>query len=49
VERIDGTRELHEVKGGHLLSDQNTQRKMEAAEAFCHKRAMVFKVITRRA
>lgn len=48
VERMEGAKELHEVKGGHLLGDADTQRKFAAAEAFCQKRAMVFKVITRR-
>lgn len=47
VERMDGTKELHEVKGGHLLGDEDTKRKIEAGRAFCHKRGMAFKVITR--
>ena len=47
VERTDGTKELHEVKGGHLLGDEDTKRKLAAGEAFCRKRGMVFKVITR--
>ena len=48
VERADGQKELHEVKGGHLLADADTQRKFAAGTAFCQKRGMVFKVITRR-
>ena len=49
VERMDGTKELHEVKGEHLLGSENTERKLTAGEAFCRKRGMVFKLITRRA
>jgi len=48
VERTDGAKELHEVKGGHLLNDDDTQRKLAAGEGFCRKRNMIFKVITRR-
>ncbi|MFQ5853396.1 MAG: TnsA endonuclease N-terminal domain-containing protein [Candidatus Binatia bacterium] len=48
VERIDGTKELHEVKGGHLLTNEETKRKLAAAGIFCRKRGMIFKVITRR-
>ncbi|MFH1220588.1 MAG: TnsA endonuclease N-terminal domain-containing protein [Candidatus Eisenbacteria bacterium] len=48
VEREDGQKELHEVKGGHLLADADTQRKLAAGEEFCRKRGMVFKVIARR-
>jgi len=48
VERENGQKELHEVKGGHLLADEDTQRKIAAAEAFCRKSGMVFKVGTRR-
>ena len=48
VEREDGQKELHEVKGDHLLADADTQRKLAAGEEFCRKRKMVFKVITRR-
>jgi len=49
VERTDETKELHEVKGCHLLGDEDTKRKLVAGEEFCRKRAMAFKVITRRA
>ena len=48
VEHEDGQKELHEVKGGHLLADADTQRKFAAGEEFCRKRKMVYKVITRR-
>lgn len=46
VERTDGKKELHEVKGSHLLDD-NTKRKLEAGDEFCRKRGMIFRVITR--
>lgn len=49
VERADGTKELHEVKGGHLVTSQQTALKLAAGEEFCRKRGMVFKVITRKA
>ena len=48
VERTDGTKELHEVKGGHLVGAENTKRKLAAGGAFCRKRGMLFKVITRK-
>jgi len=48
VEREDGQKELHEVKGGHLLTAPDTPRKFAAGEDFCRKRKMIFKVITRR-
>jgi len=47
VERIDGQKELHEVKGAHLLTNDETKQKLAAGDAFCQKRGMVFKVITR--
>ena len=47
VEYGDGTKELHEVKGGHLLKDENTKRKLAAGEAFCRKHGMRYKVISR--
>ena len=34
VEREEGTKELHEVKGGHLLTNEETKRKLAAGEAF---------------
>ena len=48
VERKDGPKELHEVKGGHLLTNDETKRKLAAGQAFCSQRGMIFKVITRR-
>jgi len=48
VERAGGIKEIHEVKGGHLLASEETRRKLEAAEEFCRKRGMVFKVISKK-
>lgn len=48
VERADGAKELHEVKGGHLLEHPDTKLKLAAGERFCRKRGMTFKVVTRR-
>jgi hypothetical protein len=48
VERPDGTKELHEVKGGHLLATEDTTRKLSAAQEFCRRRGMLLRVITRR-
>lgn len=49
VERVDGTKEIHEVKGGHLMASEETRKKLEAAEKFCRKRGMMFKVTTKKA
>lgn len=48
VEKSDGIKEIHEVKGGHLLSNDETRIKLIAGKEFCRKRGMVFKVITRK-
>lgn len=48
VDRVDRQKELHEVKGSHLLADEDTQRKLAAGDEFCRKRNMIFKVVTRR-
>ena len=48
IERVDGTKELHEVKGTHLLNEEDTKRKLAAGNEFCRKRGMVFKVITKK-
>jgi len=47
IERIDGTIELHEVKGGQYLNNPDTIRKHEAAKNWCQKRGMAFLVITK--
>ena len=47
IERIDGAKELHEVKGGQYLNNPDTLRKHEAARNWCRKRGMSFVVITK--
>lgn len=47
IERIDGTLELHEVKGGHFLRNPDTIRKHDAAKNWCRKRGMSFVVVTK--
>jgi len=47
VERIDESKELHEVKGGQYLQNPDTQRKHEAARNWCRRRGMRFVVITK--
>jgi hypothetical protein len=47
IERIDGTIELHEIKGGQYLKNPDTIRKHEAAKNWCGKRRMVFIVVTK--
>jgi hypothetical protein len=49
VERQDGTKEVHEIKGGHLLGDEDTKKKLAVGDEFCRQRGMMFKVITRKA
>lgn len=49
AELVDGTKELREVKGGHLFTDMNTARKLRAGDQFCRGRGMVFRVITKNA
>ena len=47
IERIDGAKELHEIKGSQFINNPNTIRKHEAASNWCRKRGMRFVVITR--
>jgi hypothetical protein len=47
IEKIDGTKELHEVKGGQYIDNPDTIRKHEAASNWCQKRGMAFAVITK--
>ena len=47
IERIDGVKELHEVKGGQFLNNLDTMRKHEAARNWCRKRGMTFVVVTK--
>ena len=47
VESVDGTKELHEIKGGQFLTNPDTERKHEAARAWCRRRGMRFVVVTK--
>jgi hypothetical protein len=47
VEKIDGTIELREVKGGQYLNNKDTERKHQAATAWCKRRGMKFVVVTK--
>src|SRR3989338_5553099 len=46
VEKINGTKEIHEIKGTHLMN-RDTELKMIAAKRFCEARDMKFKLITK--
>jgi len=46
IEKIDGTKEIHEVKGGHLMN-REVELKMNAAKLFCEARKMTFRLITK--
>ncbi len=46
IEKVDGTKEIHEVKGGHLMN-RETELKMNAAKRFCEARKMTFRLITK--
>ncbi|MEK6672776.1 MAG: TnsA endonuclease N-terminal domain-containing protein [Nitrospirota bacterium] len=48
VERIDGTKEIHEIKGRHLLENPDTLRKREAAENWCKRRGMKFILVSKK-
>jgi hypothetical protein len=47
VEREDGAVELHEMKGGHLLQNPITRRKIEAAKEWCRARKMNVKLVSK--
>ena len=47
LERIDGDKELHEIKGGQYISNPDTLRKHESAKNWCLKRGMKFVVVTK--
>ena len=47
VEKTDGTKEIHEIKGGHLMN-RETELKTNAAKLFCEARKMKFRLITKR-
>jgi len=47
VQRTDGTVEIHEIKGTHLLNNPITRKKMDAAKLWCKARKMGFKTISK--
>jgi len=47
IRNIDGTVEIHEIKGTHLLRLPETKLKIKAAEAWCKARKITFKIISR--
>jgi hypothetical protein len=48
VELDDGTKEIHEIKGTHLLGNPITKRKFDAAHNWCEARKMRFRAISRK-
>lgn len=46
VEMKEGIKEIHEVKGGHLMN-RETELKQNAAQLFCEARKMKFRLITK--
>ncbi len=48
VEKVDGIKEIHEVKGTHFLENPDTIRKHERAGTWCRKRGMNFIVVTKK-
>jgi hypothetical protein len=48
VEKIDGKKEIHEVKGTQFLDNPDTIRKHERARTWCRSRSMNFIVVTKR-
>lgn len=47
IERTDGLKEVHEVKGAHLLALDSTQRKLLAGQRWCERRNWVFRLVTK--
>ncbi len=47
VETVDGTKELHEMKGTHLLDNPITKRKVDKAREWCKNRGMNFRIISK--
>lgn len=46
IETCNGDKEIHEVKGGHLMN-RETELKVNAAKLFCGARKMKFRLITK--
>ena len=47
VEKENGSIELHEMKGGHLLDNPITKRKVDAAREWCKARKMNLKLVSK--
>ena len=47
IEKFDGSKEIHEVKGGHLIQNFDWKRKKQAAESWCKNRGMKFLIISK--
>ena len=45
VELSTGTKELHEVKGTHLMQMPDTRLKLDAGQRWCERRGMAFRLI----
>lgn len=47
VEFKDGSKEIREIKGAHLLKAKDTAKKIDSAREWCRVRGMSYKVISR--
>ena len=47
VEKSDGSIELIEMKGGHLLKNPETKKKMEFAKKWCEARGIIYRIISK--
>lgn len=47
VENIDGSIELVEMKGTHLLKNPDTQKKIEFAKKWCEARKIKYRIISK--
>lgn len=47
VEKTDGTIEIVEMKGRHLLKSPNTKRKAEYAKKWCEARGIQYRLISK--
>jgi hypothetical protein len=48
VEKVDGAKEIHEVKGTQFMDNLDTIRKHERAKTWCKQRGMNFIVVTKK-
>lgn len=48
IELLDGSKELHEIKGTQFLENPDTIRKHEAAKNWSERRGMKFVVVTKK-